>query len=444
VAIPGLRELDAEEINLVVGHPAQYKSVVAVAALIAAMRGCGSAADYDEIQRELFRHVWETETRRGQISRCLKRVRRGESLPTDAPELGNGLPADEEESWRYENFTYERLGRQLRCVGDALAWRATGYNRAYIIAASANASAGPITNKEGLESELGVVEERFRDHGRFVLLHDLTNCLRIGDATEFMENGARRVIEVKKSGRRHPQQTQRMKQLVDAMMSGSALPGLPGSGIVRLATPMRTHLATLADAVRLADQRGIAGLVVPRGQRFVICASLPVISRDGEPEGWVQRSKSELTRLQRRLGLREGTDDLTINSGDTAARAAGLAPFAIYPLSALHCAQLICDQLTIDVHMPASAVIRAMEDRGLSAQFPLGGSNSTVTPRDASFHVHDGQHTITLHASAIAQQLLEFVTLDTLADSICEVLSLPSPPAQPIPVYTDEPLVWGK
>jgi hypothetical protein len=43
--------------------------------------------------------------------------------------------------------------------------------------------------KEGLEEERRFVLDTWRNEGNFVLLHDPTTCLRIGDATEFKPVG---------------------------------------------------------------------------------------------------------------------------------------------------------------------------------------------------------------------------------------------------------------
>jgi hypothetical protein len=70
MAIPALRNLTREHLDVVVGHPAQRRCLVAIAALLTDLRSCTSAAEYDELQRELFRHIWQTESRRADIGRC--------------------------------------------------------------------------------------------------------------------------------------------------------------------------------------------------------------------------------------------------------------------------------------------------------------------------------------------------------------------------------------
>lgn len=83
---------------------------------------------------------------------------------------------------------FERVWRQLKSIGDALAWRAFGYDRRVIVALSRNASPGPMHGKDGLIKEREVIEPAWRDNGEFVLHHDLTAALRVGDLSVFRLN----------------------------------------------------------------------------------------------------------------------------------------------------------------------------------------------------------------------------------------------------------------
>jgi hypothetical protein len=84
---------------------------------------------------------------------------------------------------QFKHDLWERIARQYMCIGDALAWRVFGFERRYIIALSQNAPPGVMEGKEGLAAEREQVVWAWREDGRFALLHDLTNCLRIGDVT---------------------------------------------------------------------------------------------------------------------------------------------------------------------------------------------------------------------------------------------------------------------
>lgn len=116
------------------------------------------------------------------------------------------------ETWQLEHDVCERVVRQYRCVGDALAWRVFRFRRRPIIALCQNEPPGVMSGKAGLAAELDRVEQAFREDGQFAILHDLTNCLRIGDVTVFGENGSFETLEIKsRSGRRNPAQLRKIK-----------------------------------------------------------------------------------------------------------------------------------------------------------------------------------------------------------------------------------------
>ena len=56
-----------------------------------------------------------------------------------------------------------------------------------------------MAGKLGLAAERARVEQARREYGQFALMHDLTNCLRIGDITVFTDEGPVQ-IEVKTNG----------------------------------------------------------------------------------------------------------------------------------------------------------------------------------------------------------------------------------------------------
>jgi hypothetical protein len=182
-------------------HPAQAHNVDVVAALIEQLRSCRTFIDYDELQRRLFQFLLNREEHKASARRCATRLRRGKSLPPPLPQLPAGADPNDSDTWRIEDLVFDRICRQLRAVGDGIAWRASGYDRRYIIAMSSNASPGVMAGKEGLPAELGAATS-LRDRGNrggFGLVHDLTNCLRIGDITEFVPGEMKLLYEIKTS-----------------------------------------------------------------------------------------------------------------------------------------------------------------------------------------------------------------------------------------------------
>src|SRR5579859_4794332 len=135
-----LGALAPADTNRVMQHPAQQANISVVAALIAELRACRTLVDYDELQRRLFQFLYSREEHKGNCRRCATRLRRGKTLPTPLPQLPPGAAPSDPDTWRIEDLVFDRICRQLRAVGDALAWRVSQYDRRYIIAASSNQS----------------------------------------------------------------------------------------------------------------------------------------------------------------------------------------------------------------------------------------------------------------------------------------------------------------
>lgn len=181
-----LDELSADEISAVQTHPVHQEGLRTIVRLIEHLRTCESHADLYEFQQELLDAVLVTEEHRARCSRVVKRLQHGKAVPADAVEpQGTGDPRALE-TWLLERGVCERVSRQLRCVGDALAWKAFDYQRNFIVVLSRNESPGPMAGKAGLIAEREFLARTWGEEGHFAVLHDLTSCLRIGDASVLM------------------------------------------------------------------------------------------------------------------------------------------------------------------------------------------------------------------------------------------------------------------
>ncbi|MFG3518608.1 hypothetical protein [Streptomyces bobili] len=136
-----------------------------------------------DFQRALLTRLLEVEKDRWEFERAVTRIRNGKQPHREVPELQSGRGPADIATWRFEHDVCERLARQLRSVGDALAWRVFGFHRPFILALCRNQSPGPMYGTAGLPAELDHFEWACKEDGPFPLLHDLTNCLRIGDMT---------------------------------------------------------------------------------------------------------------------------------------------------------------------------------------------------------------------------------------------------------------------
>lgn len=226
--------ISPEEVLL---HPRHQGAQESLAELIVQLRACANVRDGYEFQQELLAHVLGVENDRNAFSQAVKRMRSGKPPQPGVPQPQSGLDPADPEAWQLEHDVCERVARQYRCVGDALAWRVFGFQRRHIIALCQNEPAGVMAGKAGLAAELARVEQAWQEDGQFAILHDLTNCLRIGDVTVFGNDGS---FETSDSERRSPAQRRRIKAAREALRNGgSAARQRPQGAAVRPGRPVQ-------------------------------------------------------------------------------------------------------------------------------------------------------------------------------------------------------------
>ena len=428
----------------VMAHPAQRAAFGRIVELIERLRAVDQPADFYEFQRLLFSLIYEVEERRGQCSRMIKRLQHGRGAPQDAPPPPpNGDPS-KRESWELEAYVFERLARQLRTVGDGFAWRCFGYNRQVIQVLSRNDSPGPMYRKAGLPSELERIQQLWESDGHFALHHDLTNCLRIADLTEFTNDGGALLHEVKRTPRTEKAQMDRAQAAINALMDGGDLPGgRPGARLVRLSEPYVTNLEQLSELLDQAKEHGCQGIALSQGRALIassLSACLRIWGRDHEAQGQalaaVRREAIEQAGIARALHNVKGI------SGDTAARQPILAPWSIYPFSPTDCAALICDLLMFETVTSDQALMESFERAGLLGEVLLTPSSGQLAGDTGVVRAHLGQRALTWHAYGLGVLLFELAEPDTLTRGSAELLRMASPPAEPTIAYTAEADTW--
>jgi hypothetical protein len=337
--------------------------------LITALRQCRSAEDFYDFQQDLLARVLEVQEHRAGCRRVAKLLRQGKAVPADAPELRSTDPATSPETWNLEADVCERVDRQLRSVADGLAWRVFSYDRRVIIALSRNQHPGPMVGKKGLAAERESVTKWWRDEGRFVLLHDLTSCLTIGDATSFNEIGndyEAYLHEIKSDPNRTvSRQARRQRMAEEAIRSGGPLPGdLPGR-LVPLDIPYKTHLDLLGTAFDLAHDRGVQGMKVPGGRALVATDIVRGYDLWSERE-LIDRRAAEHLQAVKRARILDVGHLVWARSDDLVARSPTMPPWSIYPLSPALCARLITDYAMYFVTMSSEPLLAALDDVGLA------------------------------------------------------------------------------
>jgi hypothetical protein len=429
-----LGTLPPDDIERVMRHPAQQHNVGVVAQLITLLRQCRTFADYDDAQRTIFQYLHQYEEHRSRCRRCASRLARRRPLPTPLPTLPLGADRFDPRSWHIEDIVFDRVCRQLRAVGDALAWRVSQYDRRYAIALSSNDAPGPMAGKTGLPHELGAAVD-MRNQGSFGLLHDLTNCLRIGDITEFKADGSRLLYEIKSNPHTSlGPQRRRMKAAIQAIMSGGELPGRPGNRLVVPTTRCRTHIRTLCAVLVAATKNGIAGTAMS-SSRALTAMSLIAVGRSREhstaAEVLASFNDARLTAI-RQAGLESALHHIRVSSVTRNHDfAPSVMPFALYPLHPYHAALLICDYLWFDVTIAPERIVAHLERLGFTADIPLPAANSNLVGTDTVITVGRGSRRLRLHPGALYELLMESLDLTTWIAAITEVMNDPNAPPHP-------------
>ncbi|MGQ0775282.1 MAG: hypothetical protein ACT4NY_12810 [Pseudonocardiales bacterium] len=445
--MPLLNDMPLERTNQIFRHPIHQDGVGTLMRLITALRQCRSAEDFYDFQQDLLARVLEVQEHRAGCRRVAKLLRQGKAVPADAPELRSTDPATSPETWDLEADVCERVDRQLRSVADGLAWRVFSYDRRVIIALSRNQHPGPMAGKKGLAAERAFVINWWRDERRFVLLHDLTSCLTIGDATSFKEIGndyEAYLHEIKTDpSRTVSRQLRRQRMAEEAIRSGGPLPGdLPGR-LVPLDIPYKTHLNLLGTAFDLAHERGVQGMKVPGGRALVATDIVRGYDLWSERE-LIDRTATEHLQAVKRARILDVGHLVYARSDDLVARSPTMPPWSIYPLSPALCARLITDYAMYLVTMSSEPLLAALDDVGLAAEWILPRDQETVQPDEVVLRAHRGTRTIELRWAEMQRRLLlEMADLPMWARGVAQLMDQHDSGRHPWQSFSEEWRVWA-
>jgi hypothetical protein len=413
-----------------------------------------------EFQQELIAYVRETEETRNAFSKAVKRIEIGKSPQPGAPEPMSGRDPSLLETWQFERDMCERVARQFRCVGDALAWRVFGFERRNIIALCQNDPPGVWAGKAGALAELDLVEQAYRQDGQFAILHDMTNCLRIGDVTIFGNDGSRETIEVKSNPRRSKStQQSRIKAANEAVENAAPLPGKDRRAhLFDLDVPFKTHLNTLADGTEQAAQKGIFAARV-RGERALLVTDIYGCSAQGWTEDeFAKRMESKFSAARRRAGLgARQSSDIYATSLDSVSRDPQRVPFAIYPLHAVACARLIGDLAVFTVETSGPELAKSLGNAGFETKWVRPpGAVGDLAPGEVVMELSlvtgsqilpnglraEAKSTLQMRRAALDQYLIELIDQDTWVNGMRRLVADPNSYGRPWPTYRGEDCVW--
>lgn len=463
-----MRLLDGVTADIVLNHPRHQAAQKAVTELIQQLRECADVEDGHALQQALLGHVLAVEADRNAFSQAVKRFGDRKGPQHGVPDPQSGLDLALPETWELERDICERIGRQYRCVGDALAWRVFGFQRKQIIALCQNAPPGVWAGKGGVAAERAVVQQARAD-GQFAILHDLTNCLRIGDVTVFTPNGDFETIEVKSDpGRRSPKQNRRIKAARAAVRDGGPLSASDRRArLYDLNVQFKTHLDLLRLGTERATRDGFFAAKVP-GDRALLVSDLYGYSSKGWSEDdWAERLQRKHTSVLRRAGIGpDRTWNIHATSMDSVSRDPTRVPFAAYPLHPATCARIIGDLTIFYVETSAIALEQSVRAAGVDAHWirrPGGGelapgeilmnmTAKTSSPVDQDFarKFFGGRpdlrmelsRTLQMKRSDLDHYLIEMLDQDTWIEGVRYMLADARLDGHPWPHFRGEDQVW--
>ncbi|MET7869699.1 hypothetical protein [Streptomyces cyaneofuscatus] len=442
-------------------HPRHQAMQPVLVQLIQQLRDCETVEAGLDFQRSLLTRLLEVEKDRWEFKRAVTRMRNGKQPHREAPELQSGRDPADSATWRFEHDVCERLARQLRSVGDALAWRVFGFHRPFILALCRNQSPGPMYGKAGLAAEIEHFERACKEDGAFALLHDLTNCLRIGDMTVWDGTHPPRTQEIKTNPKNSRSgQLRRITQARAAVLDGGPLPGDNASELLYdLDLPLRTHLDVLRDALERAATNGIHATPVPGARALSVvdqyaCARLGMTS-----EQFHERHQHAIDGALRRAGIAVGREayNVHVTSLDSTARDPLRVPWANYPLHPATCARLIGDYTVATVETSGPVLASLLQATGLDARWVRPPGKADLQPGEVIVEIHQQERlrsvplpggltmtpgwTLQMRRSELDRYLMELLQPGSWAAGIKHVLAARQA-GRPWPHYRNEHDIW--
>jgi hypothetical protein len=376
------------------------------------------------------------------------------------PQPQSGKDPNDLRTWRLEYDLCERVARQFMCVGDALAWRAFGFQRRNILVRSRNDPPGPPIGKAGLARELAEIESAWRDDKQFALMHDLTNCLRIGDVTRFTDEGPR-TIELKKDpNRRIPRaQARRLEEMEQALRGVGPLPGSDQMArLCDLDVPFKTHLDLLRTGTERAARDGAFAAKVPGNRAILVIDMIACAAKGLDPEQHSSIVDRKFGAARRRAEIATRLEwNVSALSVDRTGRDPARVPFASYPLHSVACARLIGDYSVFAVETNGQALAAALSDAGLNAEWVRPATIGELAPGEVLIEMKtktgwpignrgmtiEWSRTLQLRQFELDRYLIEMLEQDTWIEGIRYLLHQYDIDGRPWPTYEDEHLTWA-
>ena len=260
-----------------------------------------------------------------------------------------------------ELFFHRAHANCFRAIGDSIAWRALGYDRAALRALSGNAVKQQIL-EQGTINELHQWSSTFDTGQGLAILNALTNWLAIGDITVVKNDGEMEIIEVKSSNAdssRVSRQKQRMREVTDLLKNGKGTLEGQEVTIVRFDIAVENDLPALFHLLEEAGRSGYAG------GRINNCCHIEAFDfrvMGGAEKVW----KQGVEQTQKEIASWTEKNDLVtrMDSLDILAFTPNCAPFSVFPFPERLCVELLTGAKNYSCFLNLTELGREFERHG--------------------------------------------------------------------------------
>lgn len=333
----------------------------------------------------------------------------------------------------------------IRQIGDGIAWRSFGYDRAVMRLLSQRATKQQ-TLAEGTVHELQEWARTFDDSKGVSIFNAITNALAIGDVTVLRPDGSGEIIEVKASNaksRRLTRQKRKMREVVELLNYGHGEVDERELTILRLDIEPGNDLNVLLGLLDRASNDGwSAGRI--NACCYVECMNATALKNSKEAIGGFEASKE----TEARPLIAAGDDIVEMTSLDVLAFTPNCMPFSVFPFPAKCCVELMSGILSYKSYFNVSAFFRELEKSGWKfkrnpAQI-AAESRGFAAPTDAIGEVEKDGMRITIPPGYVLRMQMEMLRPSVIVKELEELkkLGLQTHPRWNFVLYGRESEIW--
>lgn len=264
--------------------------------------------------------------------------------------------------------------RQLRSIGDGIAWRFFNYDRSALRLLAEHDYVSVPEMDKGVFAEMDTIQS-LQEHGTPFIMNTITNFLRVGDITVYDRTKNRYELLEIKAGTKRTERTTRQSKHRDVAQRGlnEGLHYMRGVKITKRVAekPLLTYVKSIENAMAEADQK-LASSRLFGDYLSVGVFALSKIIDEIRDENMIQLQDSILDRCMFVLKRKEDVPlPLMSNIFPIAHFIPAAAPYAVFPIATDRRFDILTGNFWIISQLNISGLARWLEKRGWETKIVL-------------------------------------------------------------------------